>query len=134
MGRTAGYRELKRHGFRNIYEVKLKWKGPGLWYEAEVPSSRGFGPKEWTPRTTGETVLFLRQAKNRWHAFYQAEATGSGQTAAHALVGGLGDAIDTDAQMKRYCDLVLSAPERLTHEYDGLFAAQRQCWHERQES
>lgn len=132
--RTSGARKLASQGFTDIHEVVLQHAGPGLWYEANEPAAKYVpGPREWSPRKKStDRVLFLRQGMSTWHAFYAFAGTGSGSSPLQALTGGLGDAIDTDAQMKRYCDYILSAPRRLAQEYEGLSAAQGQCYYERQ--
>jgi hypothetical protein len=130
--KTVGGRELEKAGFIEIREIKLAGKGLGLWYEALTPPAKTPDAKDWSPRKgwRREEVLMLRQQKTIWHVFYRFEGTGSGSDSVSALTGGLGDAISTDREMKRYCDLVLSAPERLSREYDGLYAAQGQCYAE----
>lgn len=130
--RTVGARELAKAGYTEIYEVVIKYKGPGLWYEAAAPSKPGSGPRDWSPRR-GEQVLILRQGRGAWHVFYRYKATSSGGDPLRALRGGLGDAIGSDDDLERYCELVLSAPRRLADEYDGLYEAQGQCYHERRE-
>jgi hypothetical protein len=133
--RTAGARQLESHGFTEIHEIALVGKGRGLWYEAKEPPPSWKTPHDWTPRgEPGEHVLLLRQAPNIWHAFYKTPTTGSGGDPRRALTGGLGDAIGTDAEMERYCDLVLAAPRRLAEDYSGLYEAQGQCFHDRQEA
>lgn len=130
--RTSGARELAAHGFTDIHAISVADKGPGLWYEATEPSPSWKSPHDWTPRADPpEQVLLLRQAPDIWHVFYRYNATTSGSDPGHALKGGLGDAIDSNAQMKRYCDLVLAAPSRLSEEYDGLNAAKSQCYEDR---
>lgn len=130
--RTSGARELAAHGFTNIHAISLAGKGPGLWYEATEPPPGWKSPHDWTPRADPpEQILLLRQAPNIWHVFYRYSATTSGSDPGSALKGGLGDAIDSDAQMRKYCDLVLAAPRRLSEEYDGLNAAQSQCYEDR---
>lgn len=136
--KTAGARQLAEDGFTEIREIALTGKGPGLWYEATEPAFVLFpkGPHEWTPRRKPEakrdTVLLLRQGRNIWHLFYAFEGTGSGASPKEALSGGLGDVLDLDKSIRRYCDLVLAAPERLVTTYAGLRAAQSQCEHELQ--
>lgn len=133
--RSPGARQLVQAGFTEIYEVVLTGKGPGLWYEATEPPPHWKEAQDWTPRAEpGDRVLLLRQAPNIWHAFYRAAATASGHDPKSALTGGLGDAIDSDAQMERYCELVLAAPRRLAEDYAGLYEAQGQCFHERQQN
>lgn len=132
---TVGARELAKAGYRDITEIRLVGKGPGLWYEAGAPRQPNAGPRDWSPRwgKKGEEVLVLRQGPAIWHVFYRNQSTSSGGDPLRALKGGLGDAIGSDSEMERYCELVLSAPRRLAEEYDGLYAAQGQCYHERQE-
>lgn len=114
--RTRGARQLEKAGFRGVREISLKYKGPGLWYEAYEP--------------LGTHVCILRQGPAQWHVFYHYEATSSGGDPKSALHGGLGDAIGTDAELKRYCELVMRAPDRLVRKYNGLYAAMRQCYEE----
>lgn len=129
--RSVGASQLAQHGFTDIHEIVLWGKGIGLWYEATEPPPSWKGPHDWTPRAEPrDRVLLLRQAPNIWHAFYRAPATGSGHDPRRALTGGLGDAIGDDAQMERYCALVLAAPLRLAEDYSGLYEAQGQCFHE----
>jgi hypothetical protein len=143
---TVGARELAKAGYTGIKEIRLVGKGPGLWYEAvspKIPLSRpqdSATPRDWSPRwteerkfTKGEGVLVLRQGSGIWHVFYRGESTSSGGDPLGALTGGLGDAIGSDNDLERYCELVLSAPQRLAEEYDGLYAAQGQCYHDKQE-
>jgi hypothetical protein len=132
---TVGARELAKAGYTAIYEVKLRGKGPGLWYEAVAPRSPNAGPRDWSPRwgKKGEEVLVLRQGPAIWHVFYRDKSTASGGDPLRALTGGLGDAIGSDNDLERYCELVLSAPQRLAEGYDGLYAAQGQCYHDKQE-
>jgi hypothetical protein len=114
--RTRGARQLEKAGFRGVREISLKYKGPGLWYEAYEPY--------------GTHVCILRQGPAQWHVFYHYNATSSGSDPTSALRGGLGDAIDTDAQLKRYCELVMRAPDRLARKYEGLYSAMGQCYQE----
>lgn len=132
---TVGGRELAKAGYTAIVEIRLQGKGPGLWYEAVAPRRPNAGPRDWSPRwgKKGEEVLVLRQGPAIWHVFYRDQSTASGGDPLRALTGGLGDAIGSDSDLERYCELVLSAPRRLAEEYDGLYAAQGQCYHERQE-
>ena len=116
MTETIGGRELERAGFTVIKEVELKWEAPGKWFEAITPQ--------------GEEVAMLRQSAHRWHAFFKVPATASGGDPISALKGGLGDVIDTDAQLRSYCRMVLRAPLRLARYYDGLNSAGQQCYHE----
>lgn len=126
---TAGGRQLREHGFSEIREIRLTSKGPGLWFEAFEPPPV-MGPREWTPRAPKhkDQVLLLRQGPAMWHVFYTFEGTGSGGDPTRALVGGLGDAISTDEELEKYCELVNAAPARLVREYQGLSAAQGQCY------
>lgn len=133
--RTVGAQELIRDGFTVLKEVSLVGKGPGQWYEVLEPPS--LAPKEWNPRAKHkrpkDQLLMLRQKNGAWHAFYQFAGTGSGSTPRAALTGGLGDVMDTDSQIRGYCDLVLAAPRRLAQAYEGLYAAQGSCFAERSE-
>jgi hypothetical protein len=113
---TAGGRELEAAGYKVVKEVKLKWSAHCRWYEVVAPN--------------GEECLILRQSSNRWHAFGRSGWTASGSSPERAVKGGLGDAIDTDAQLKSYCNMVLRAPDRLAKEYYGLYEAQGQCFQE----
>lgn len=132
--RSPGARQLAQARFTDIHEIVLTGKGPGLWYEATEPPPSWKSPQDWTPRAEpGERVLLLRQAPNIWHVFYRASATASGHDPRRALTGGLGDVIGDDAEMERYCNLVLAAPRRLAEDYSGLSEAQGQCFHERQQ-
>lgn len=132
--RTAGARQLAAAGFTDIHEISLVGKGPGLWYEATEPPPKWSTPHDWSPRgETRDRALLLRQGQHIWHAFFRYSATGSGSDPFWALKGGLGDVIDTDAQLERYCELVLAAPRRLSEDYSGLYEAQGQCYNSRQE-
>lgn len=131
---TAGGRQLREHGFSDIQEIRLVSKGPGLWFEAVEPPPL-HGPREWSPRwkKNKDRVLLLRQGPHMWHVFYSFEGTGSGGDPTRALSGGLGDAVSTDEEMEKYCELVNAAPPRLVREYHGLSAAQGHCYQEAME-
>lgn len=131
---TTGGRRLAQDGFIDIHEISLVGKGAGLWYEATEPPPAGRGPHDWSPRADPrERVLLLRQGPGIWHVFYTYSATSSGSDPRGALKGGLGDAISTDAELIRYCDLILAAPRRLAEDYTGLYEAQGQCYEERRQ-
>lgn len=86
----------------------------GNWFEVIDPS--------------GDPGALLRQSVNRWHWFSKYDrATGSGRDPVRALRGGLGDAIDTDSQMRSYCRMVETAPRSINQDYAGVFAALCQC-------
>ena len=113
---TALGKRLVKAGFRIVKEVNLKFKGTGRWYEVITPDN--------------QSALLLKQSESCWHVFGAAMWTASGSSIEQSYRGGLGDAIGTDSQMKTYKRLVLSAPQRLSREYDGLYAAQGQVYND----
>jgi hypothetical protein len=113
---AAGYRVTREVRTRTVYS--RDWLGnpaltgswqTGKWYEVTTPD--------------GMDALVGYQSASCIHVFYTFEGTASGTTEATAHKGGLGDAIDTDAQLKGYRKLVLSAPKSLLDKYTGLYRA-----------
>jgi hypothetical protein len=138
---TQGYKELTKAGFGNVKQLGTRerlgdeWvtdasgnvvpglKGParyGKWFECDVPRAT------LQIAESNERVLMLRQSRNIWHAFYSYTATASGGDPARALTGGLGDAIDTDEELKSYSRLVSEAPVGWADRFQGLSAAKSQ--------
>ena len=115
----AGYKEILEDDVFSEVEQWALNRVFGKWFVV------GIGPDY-----SREHIVLLRQGPGKWHAFYTEEATGSGATPALALNHGLGDVIDTDAQLRAYHKLVLDAPTELSATYRGLQAAQRQAWNE----
>jgi hypothetical protein len=115
--RTALGKKLVKAGYQIIREVGTRPFSfgsfvKGRWYEVVTPD--------------GMAALFLKQGNSCFHTFGVSEWTASGSNVESAYNGGLGDAIGTDAQMRTYVKMVKSAPDRLTKEYAGLYAAQSQ--------
>lgn len=115
---TLGAKALRAFGFTEVKEYADENGARGYWYEAVTPDG-------------SDHVVLLRQRANAWHVFYLFRATGSGQDPVRAMTGGLGDAIYDDNDLRRYCDLVLRAPDELARRFDGLYEAQSQCYNER---
>ncbi len=113
---TKAERDILAAGYKEVYPVRIKFEKSVRWFE--------------TVDAAGDEVLLLRQGPNRWHAFFTFAGTASGDSPATATRGGLGDAIDSDSQLRSYCRMVLSAPRRLSQKYEGLYAAQGQCYQE----
>lgn len=113
---STAERQLLLAGFTNVQAHPTPGRARPVWFEA---------------KHDGDDVVVLRQAANRWHVFFKFNGTASGSTPEAALSGGLGDVIDTDPQMRKYLDMVLSAPDHLVREYDGLHSASQQAFHER---
>lgn len=81
---------------------------------------------------TGKRGAVLRQYDNAWHFFWKdGAATASGSNPGNCHKGGLGDAIDDDKAMKRYCELLdeSNVPEEL-RKYDGVYVAMQQAYAE----
>jgi hypothetical protein len=108
---AAGYTVVKEVKTR---PHKLARSRAGRWYEVITPG--------------GMSAVFMRQSDSAYHVFGSASWTASASSIERAHEGGLGDAIGTDAELKTYGRLVMSAPERLSREYDGLYAAQSQVF------
>lgn len=69
----------------------------------------------------GDTICFLRQGPQAWHAFYLYKAFGSGTTPRAALLGDLVELVeDDDRLMYDYHSKVQQAPMRLVKRFAGL--------------
>ena len=126
--KPAGIATLEKYGYKDIepltsYDMRarkstvikpIRYKSPVTrWFKATTPG--------------GETVLVLRQAQNCWHVFGVAGWTGSGGDPKRAYTGsGLGDVVDTDAQMSAYKRWVRRAPMMWAYEFAGLWKAKQQ--------
>jgi hypothetical protein len=105
---TATGRKLVEAGFSIIREVASESGRKGRWYEVITPD--------------GHVAVFLKQGERCFHVFGETSWTTSGSSIETAHLGGLGDAISTDAQMKTYERLVANAPP-LAVRYDALWIA-----------
>jgi hypothetical protein len=88
---------------------------PGRWYEVTAPD--------------GEHGAILKQSEACWHFFARdVAATASHSDVARCHLGGLGDAIGTDGQLKTYRQL-LSEPNvpAALRSYRGVHAAMTQA-------
>jgi hypothetical protein len=100
MRETKSARRLREAGFT------VHASHDGRWYEVS---------------RDGEDGLVLRQHENCWHWFSKLHAaTASHNDISRCDSGGLGDALDTDAQVRTYERLVRNAPRHLVNEYVGL--------------
>jgi hypothetical protein len=72
----------------------------------------------------GDEGIIMRQSGSRWHFFWAGfVGTASGHSPETCMNGGLGDAIDTDAQLRSYCRMLINAPEMYLQENDSLYRA-----------
>lgn len=111
--KDKGQLELEAGGF-----TVLKVYKANRWYAVTTPS--------------GEEGAVLKQYNNAWHYFSkQYAATASNGNAATCHRGGLGDAIDDDKAMKRYCELLdePNVPSEL-RKYEGVYAAMQSAYNE----
>jgi hypothetical protein len=104
--------QLTAAGFTNVRPVRAGWCA------ATDPA--------------GQECAVLMQDAARWHWFHKAHrATASNGTAATCHRGGLGDAIDDDASMRRYKRLLNNPPAELLRDYVGVYEASCQVYHDR---
>jgi len=96
--------ELESAGFRIVNKVDR-------WYEV------------LTPLPFSENACVYKQNAHAYHCFFEFEGTASGFSAATCHKGGLGDAIETDGEIRSYKRIVLNAPRKLMKKYDGLYRA-----------
>jgi hypothetical protein len=95
------------------FKIGRKYDG-GQWFEVTTPR--------------GEFGAVLCQSFAAWHYFAEkVAATASDSNVALCHLGGLGDAIGTDAQMRTYKRLLTESnvPKELRR-FDGVYAAMQQ--------
>lgn len=103
MARTSMFhRELESAGFQVVSKT-------GRWYEVVTP--------------IGEQAVAYKQNAHAYHTFGLAEWTASGCNASTSHLGGLGDALGTDGEVRSYERIVLRAPSKLRRKYAGLCRA-----------
>lgn len=100
--RLTGELELKDARFTDITDVSL-----GRWFTAR-------------PGPTEPLVCILRTGSQEWHVFYQSESTGSGRCPRSALIGGLGNIIETDTDLAILNAALRLAPSILVDYYPSL--------------
>ena len=114
---TLTGKRLEKAGFTVLKEIAIeKFLFPsrrGKWYEVLSPS--------------GEKGIVLKAAG--YHFFYSDfVGTASHSDLSQCHLGSLGDAIDTDSQLRAYSKAVLNAPQSLMDRCESLYVASSQVY------